>query len=588
MSRRMILACIALALCLGGCSGLGGEPEIVATYAPPTTAPTAAIDWQPDVSKGGRIFAERCTECHGSSGDGRGDLVAGGSVPQPLDMTDLRLTAAKSPLEWFQIITEGRIENLMPPWENALSEDERWDVTLYAYSLAYDETLLSTGDGLWREHCGDCQLPLLIPPVYSDLEYGAVLNAEFFNNALDGAELAAAVAHARMRTLRADSGSDDGVGDNNEVSVRRGDFSGRVQHGTADGKLPRDTIVQLQFGSAETGFSRAETMIDEDGRFAFEDIPLTTAFSYIVSAMVQDRLFSRRLLAGHPADIDYEQTITIYDLTHDPSVISVASIELYINPIRLDDLGSGLLATQIVSYRNDSDRLYTSGRGFEDGREASLLLQVPDGARIVSGDGNGRFVIVEDLERVPDSLIDTQPVTPGDGHQIVVEYFLPYDDRLDFEQLFNNRVNADVSVTLPKSLHLQGADFTLENDTSIAESLRAYAGKLALEREPRLAFVISGDPYATSSTDAAIITSDSLPPLLAALGATFAVGLAGLAFWRRRGTNNASGIDDLVGKIAQLDEAHDRGHINHDVYHHRRRELKRELADLMDETAAES
>ena len=588
MNWRAILACIALAFCLGGCVGLGGEPEIVATFAPPTLAPTAEIDWKPDISNGERIFAEQCTECHGSSGDGRGDLVAAGSVPQPIDMTDLSLTAAKSPLEWFEIITEGRIENLMPPWNNALSEGERWDVALYAYTLAYDEALLGAGEVLWRDRCGDCDLPPVIPPVYSDLEYGAEMNAKFFNETLEEAALAAAVAYARMQTLQADSGRIDGPGDDNDTAARRGDFSGRVQHGGAAGKLPRDTIVQLQFGNAETGFSRAETTIDEEGRFVFEDIPLTTAFSYIVGAMYQDRLFSRRLLAGHPADIDYEQTITVYDLTHDPGVISLASIELYINPARLDDLGGGLLATQIVGYRNDSDRLYTSGRGFDDGREASLLLQVPDGARIMSGDANGRFVVVEDLERVPDSLIDTLPVAPGESHQIVVEYFLPYDGRLEFEQALNNRVNADVRVTLPKSLSVQGADLGLEHETNIAESLRAYAGKLTMEREPRLRFVIVGDPFATSSTDEAIITSDSLTPLLAALGAAFAVGLGGLAVWRRRGTSDASGIDDLVRKIAHLDDAHDRGQINHDVYRHRRRELKRELAALMDETATES
>lgn len=588
MSWRAILACIALALGLGGCGGLGGEPQIVATFMPPTPAPTAEHVWRPDLGSGERIFAEHCTECHGSSGDGRGDLVAAGSVPQPLDMTDLRLTSAKSPLERFQIITEGRIENLMPPWKNALSEGERWDVALYAYTLAYDEALLGAGEVLWRDRCGDCELPHAIPPVYSDLEYGAVLNAEFFNDTLDEAELAAAVAYARMQTLRVDSGRRDGAEDVADSAVRRGDFSGRVEQGSAAGKLPRDTIVQLQFGNAEVGFSRAETTIDEEGRFVFEDIPLTTAFSYIVGAMYQDRLFSRRLLAGHPADIDYEQTITVYDLTHDPSVISVASLELYINPVRLDDLGSGLLVTQIVGYRNDSERLYTSGRGFEDGREASLLLQVPDGARILSGDVNGRFVVVEDLERVPDSLIDTLPVAPGEGHQIVVEYFMPYDGRLDFEQALNNRVNADVMVTLPKSLSVQGADLRLDDERNIAESLWAYAGKLTMEREPRLRFVISGDPYTTISTDEAIITSDSLTPLLGALGAAIVVGFAGLAVWRRRGMSDASGIDDLVRKIAQLDEAHDRGQINHDVYHHRRRELKRELATLMDETAAES
>ena len=37
------------------------------------------------------------------------------------------------------------IAKLMPPWENALSEAERWDVALYSYTLAYDEALLEAG-----------------------------------------------------------------------------------------------------------------------------------------------------------------------------------------------------------------------------------------------------------------------------------------------------------------------------------------------------------------------------------------------------------------------------------------------------------
>ena len=585
MKWRLIVGCLALALCLCACGGLGGEPEIMATLAPlPTSVPAAAVNWQPDIKNGARIFAEHCTECHGISGDGQGELVAAGSVPQPIDMTDPAVTAEKSPLQWYELITEGRIENLMPPWGNALSESERWDVALYAYTLAYNDALLEAGEALWRDQCGDCKLPPLIPPVYSDNEYGAGLNAEAFNAVLSETELGAAVAYARMQSLQniAQSAAQAEVA--SESILRRGTFSGRVAHGSADGTVPAESGVRLQFGNAQIGYSLAETTIDTKGHFVFNDIPLTMEFSYLVGATYQDRVFSRRLLAGHPADTEYEQTIMVYDLIHDPSVISVASIELFINPVQLDDWGAGLVVTQIVGYRNDSDRLYTSGRGFDDGREASLLLQVPDGARIMSGDENGRFVFVEGLERVPDSLIDTQPVTPGDGHQIVVDYFLPYDGHLDFVQALNNMLDAEVRVTLPKSLSVQSAELDGSSEASVAETLRVYSGLLKMEREPRLSFVITGDPFATSSDDEAVITSDNLAPLLAGMGAAAVAGLAGLAVWRRQRPDGASEIDALVKRIANLDEEHDRGQINHDVYRHRRRDLKRELAALMGET----
>ena len=39
----------------------------------------------------------------------------------------------------------------------------------------------------------------------------------------------------------------------------------------------------------------------------------------------------------------------------------------------------------------------------------------------------GAYVVIEDMERLPDSVIDTLPVMPGEGHRLLLEYFLPYD-----------------------------------------------------------------------------------------------------------------------------------------------------------------
>ena len=204
MIARRGICVLAAAIALGACSGLGGEPEIVATVPPrlaPTTEATVSAAWQPDISNGARIFQERCTECHGDSGDGLGALVAAGSVERPLDMTDRRLVASKSPLGWFEVITEGRIEKLMPPWENALSVKERWDVTLYSYTLGYDEELLAAGERLWRERCADCELPGAIPPVFSEQAYGSIINREYFGGALTSLESDAATAYARLQSL---------------------------------------------------------------------------------------------------------------------------------------------------------------------------------------------------------------------------------------------------------------------------------------------------------------------------------------------------------------------------------------------------
>ncbi len=573
MSRLGPVCLILLAL-LCACRGLGGEPEIIATYAPQSMAENATVsaDWRPDIARGGRIFAENCTDCHGISGDGQGELVLSGSVSEPIDMTDRALTRAKSPLDWFTIISEGNIEKLMPPWQNALSEGERWDVTMYSYALAYDAELLATGARLWAERCRDCELPSAIPPLYSDQDYSRALNRESFAGALESEEIAAVVAYARMQSLRGAGEPAEDV----EGALPLGQISGRVQHGSAGGIVPPETVVQLQFGSPEIGFSIAETLIDADGNFVFEDIPLTPDISYVIGVIYDGRVYSRLL-----PESAYQQTITIYDLTNDPAVISVAAVDLFLNPLQLEPHGTGLHITQIIRFRNDSDRIYTSGRGFDDGREATLLLQFPIGAKIMSDDAGGRYVLIEDLERLPDSLIDTLPVAPGSEHEILVEYFLPYVDSLDFEQAFNNRVEGDITVMLPKTLSIKSAELFPTPEGGESDNVKVYGGTLNQDRDPRLRFEIVGNPFATRGDDSGVLTGESLLAALLALIAAALALPAGLALWRRRTQDQSGSIDSLAEQIAQLDDQHDRGQINHDLYHHRRRQLKAKLAELM-------
>ena len=566
--RRALLP-LLLALIASACAGLSGEPEIVATIAPAsmpgeTTSPANA--WQPNIENGAAIFAERCTQCHGISGDGQGDLVLSGSVARPLDMTDRAAVAEKSPLEWFEIISEGRIEKLMPPWKDALSEGERWDVALYSYTLAYDESLLKLGARIWNESCAGCALPGAIPPVFSDAEYGARLNRELFAGNLTLEESAAALAFARMQSLA-------GAGDA-EPEAPQGSVMGRVAHGSSGGIVPADTVVQLQYGSAEAGFKLVETALQEDLRFAFSDVPLASHLNYAIAVIYQGRLFSRQFAAEEAGDL----TLTLYDVTHEASLVSVSRIDLFVEAVKLADLGSGLFIRQLINFHNKSDRIFTSGRQFDDGREAVLLLQFPSGARSLTSDQGGRYVLIEDIDDLPDSVIDTSPVPPGEAHQAVLEYFLPLEGSADFAQEFNNLVDADVQLSLAPGLRAESDSIALEEQEGARDEPRVYTGRLSMENDPRLSFVISGDPFPRGD---AIVSQDQLTILL--LGAA-GVGLAmagGFALRRRRKPTAAGEIDQLTRELARLDDDHDQGRLNHDLWHQKRRELKARLAELM-------
>lgn len=570
MIRRCLL--LFLSVCLAGCAGLSGEPAIVATAPPPaaSTHGDATPSWQPDIVSGARVFAEHCADCHGSSGDGRGELAVGGSVPQPIDMRNRAEVAAKSPLEWYEIITAGKIENLMPPWQNALSDQERWNVALYSYTLGYSDELLGRGERLWAERCAGCALPQVIAPVYSDVEFGLQLRQADFAPPLSRDEVAAAVAFARMRSLdKADA---------EPIDAAAGPISGRVEHGTSGGLVPPDTVVRLEYGNSASGIATAETIVAADGSFTFERIPLRSDFTTVVSAAYDGRRFHTRL----PASLrdDGAATITLYDAANDHGAVSVARIEILLDAVDLDELERALHVRQIISYRNDSDRLYTSGRGFDDGREAVLLAQFPRGAQILSGDGGGRYVVIEGVENLPDSVIDTVAVMPGDGHELALEYYLAYDDGLRFEQEFNNALDAEVQVVLDAGLRLESEGFQ-RADAGAVRSV--YSAQLKQEREPRLSFVISGDPFATGSESQAVVTGDSLRAIAIAGGALAAALGAGFVGLRRRRSSAGDDIESLIGQLARLDADHESGQLNHDLWHHKRRALKAKLAALMAE-----
>ena len=573
--RQFAYAAILITLALSGCGGLGGEPDIIATIPPAVSSDSAQSverDWQPDIANGARIFAERCVECHGARGDGLGDLALAGSIEQPLDMTDWSVVASKSPLEWYEIITAGRIENLMPPWENALSEAERWDVALFSYTLAYDDELLARGERAWRDYCAGCEFPALVPPVFSDVAYGATLNREPFASALNEAEALAAAAYARMRTLKA------AVAGAETEPAARAEIGGRVIHGTGGGIVPADTVLRLRYGSSGSGYLISETTIDADGAFLFKDIPYSASFDFALGALYGERLFSQRVFLEQ----DDERIITIYDETNDPLVVSIARIDITIAPVELEGLGAGLTIWQRLTYRNSSDRIYTSGRGFDDGREAALLIQFPAGATLLSGDAQGRYVVIEDIDQLPDSIIDTLPVLPGEVHEVLLEFWLPYNDTAQFEQEFNNLIDGTVSVTLANDLSVASGWLQRTNAVELGAGIREYNADLKVERAPRISFDIRGDPFTTSSDDHAVVTSESLPALLLGVIALAGALLGGIGLMKRRLDKKGSEIDSLVAELARLEADHDQGRINHDLYHQRRRALKANLAQLIE------
>ena len=80
------------------------------------------------IAAGMSIYMDRCQNCHGEYGNGKGSRADKLSV-QPSDFTDVHAMSAQTDGELFWKISEGH--RPMPSFKKKLSEGERWQLVDY-------------------------------------------------------------------------------------------------------------------------------------------------------------------------------------------------------------------------------------------------------------------------------------------------------------------------------------------------------------------------------------------------------------------------------------------------------------------------
>ena len=133
--------------------------------------------------KGKEVYENSCAHCHGVEGRGDGS-AAENLLPKPRDFTrglyKIRSTESgqlPTDQDLFDIITEGMPGSSMPPWDTALSANDRWEVVAYIKTfydgfkesetpprvisledkIPYAEESVETGKGLYVDlGCVEC------------------------------------------------------------------------------------------------------------------------------------------------------------------------------------------------------------------------------------------------------------------------------------------------------------------------------------------------------------------------------------------------------------------------------------------------
>ena len=587
-----ILAILILALTLPAPS-LAQQPPTPPPFDPDTIVAPAS---PPAASRGRAIYADSCAPCHGAEGNSDGPTVPGLPAPPP-PFSDPATIWSRSPAEYFHTTKFGRIQNLMPPWQNQLSDEQIWQAVYYAWSLHTDAETIAAGEDLIaaaeiaepnapadaRDFRDSATVIRLAP-----LEMVEALQKRFptaSQHWSDG-EMAGAVDYIYTLTYAPPWESPYRPG--------AGVLTGQIVQGTADGDAVTDLPLTLTAYIDRQPAATFETVIDGEGRFQFEGLATSPDVFYVVDTIYKDVVYNSDVTQlsadGTVADV----AIQVFETTDDPSGLFFSRANWVI-----DYEPGEMIVGQILAVGNDLDRAFV-GRAV-DGVDVSVTAELilPEGVTAVEfQDGvlGGRY------HRVGQRIYDTAAVAPGAAtSQIFMGYRLPYEgDGADFIQPFEypiSRMNF-LTADLP-GLEVDVAALNFVNtDTIQGVSYQLWSGG-DLPGEP-LAVKLTGlipageaDPrrLADQGNNTNRTLAPNVPPLgqtvpLAMGGALFVL-LAGAFAWfglQRRTIDPTQALqqqqDELILRIAQLDDRHAEGKLADVAWAQERAMLKSQLLDI--------
>jgi len=546
---------------------------------------------QPSAQGGAQIFAQRCAPCHGAGGQGDGpqsqQIVAqmGGKSP---DFTNLAYARAAKPTDWFTTISTGRMAKGMPPFSQSLTDEQRWDMVAFLFSLSTPQEQLDRGKAIYADKCVTCHgdTGKSNTPGLPDLSDAAKMSVQ------SQADLDAVIANGRgAMPSSADLSQDDRLAVADYVRSLSMAFSktalpagqssivGTLANGTTGAIAPAHqplTLYALTQDGSSILFTRTVTS-DVGGQFAFNQLDPSPTTMYAIQTQYLRAYYTSEPLTFAHGGVTLTVPITVYETTTDAATVHVEQMHMFF------DFASGSTTVgQLFIASNSGDRAYIGTDG------TSLHLPLPPGAtnvRFQDGELGGRY------QSVSGGFADTEAFAPGVGTaQILVSYDLPYDGKkLDMSLPMAYPVKS-VNVLVPDP----GPKLTSPQLTS-AGSRQTQGGNMLnyvggnLAAGASLALQISGAAN-TAATGGTPSGSTSTPWVLIASAALLLVAVGIVAFvWLRQQREVVeedveepeAQREELLDAIAELDDDFEAGRVAEADYGRHRAELKAELVELM-------
>ena len=379
--------------------------------------PVQAQDLVPDRSwaaAGETTFLQNCAPCHGPTGNGDGPVMVEQNLSAP-SLSDPERVAQGSPADWFRTTRDGRIENLMPPWGNQLTNAQIGDVVAWIWQLSTSPDELDAGARLWATVATplgdrDWQSLALTTNHQTWAESVTTSLGEQQHPVPTAEELRLIQRYLQSLTLTPDWAP--------PLRPGTGVLQGRIQQLSPGEPAASPAAVQLQAQVEETVLDAYTVPVAADGTFVLEGVEPAPRILWTAQAEQAHLDFESPPVRFDELGRTPELTLDLYLPSATHGNLEVESLQLI-----LALSGGRLLVGQTVSLVNTLPWVFTGEAETPETLPVTARIPIdPAADEVTLADfGRTRFTAGDGF------VLDSAPIHPVSGrHQAVLGYALPW------------------------------------------------------------------------------------------------------------------------------------------------------------------
>lgn len=554
---------------------------------------------RPSAAAGADLYQQKCVRCHGEQGRGDGAMAAQiqAQFGSPVaDLTSDVVARARTPEEWYDIVSNGRLQQGMPGFAGSLDADQRWDVIAYAWSLAALPRQVERGKQVYAEQCVQCHgdagkgdgkdaqgtlpdlsdfatLAKVAPGIWDQAMASG--HVPSFAGTVSEADRRAAIDYVRTFAYDYSSGAPavaaSPVTATGQLSPTQSppaapeQVSGYIVTGTPGQSLPPNLKVIFEYQRNSDSVIISQTVpLDAQGRFVVTETQMSHGDVMRARTDYDEITYFSDVV---PVGLQATLPITIYERTTDASTVRANVLHVI-----AQSTDQGLSVNEVYVLSNSADRVVANPG------QPVLHFSLPAGATQISADPNmPADVLVPGGDGL--NYFGSLSAASQGTQSIAFSYVLPkgttvLDRVMSFPiDVVNLLVQGDTQAIHVSSdrFEAQGVRSFEGNPYQLFQANSLAAGQtVPLKIEP-----------AGAAVDWRILLSVGL----------VVIGVVGLVVWRRSLKQPAPAADRsvviqkeaLIDQIAALDDEFAEGKIDEANYKARRAKLKDKLVKLMEE-----